>query len=144
MSSIINEINRILRLDDQFSRRPRLTKNGQRSKANVRLRRAIQRRRSWDCHLCGVQFHDISEVTVDHVVPRSLKTYGEKEIVDLACGKCNNVRGNVPILMYRMFQVMQNAYPNIVYDVIPSREERRERYQRGKKLRRALRRASAT
>jgi len=136
MSSILDEVDRVLRLDAQLRLRPRRTKTGRcRNKATSRLYMAINRRRDWTCHICARVFHDLSEVTVDHIVPESERKHGERQVLDLACPKCNNARGNVPLLMYRMFQLFQSAYPTIAQDVVISQEELRRRRNRYHKRR---------
>lgn len=134
MNSIIDEIDRVLRLDGQLQDR------GTRSKKARLLRRAVQARRDWRCHICGREFCNITEATVDHVIPLSTKVPGEQQVVDVACRQCNKRRSNVPITMYRMFQMLQEKYPYIVNDEMPGSRESRRRTRRASKRRALIRR----
>jgi hypothetical protein len=46
------------------------------------------------CAYCGCEFYDLSEATLDHVIPyRLIKTWADWALV-LSCETCNNAKGD--------------------------------------------------
>lgn len=84
----------------------------------------------WVCRLCGGGFKDITEVTIDHVIPQSHRSKNDRHIVQLAHSKCNSKRGNMPIDYFFMYRAFINKFPEHTKDSFSRLRKSRERSQK--------------
>ena len=103
--------------------------SGARKRAN-RLRRARSHGgRAWLCTFCGHEFENLSDVTLDHVLPLTVKEPGTHHRCQLACKACNNERMHVPDAFFRMYVLFRKQHNDFIIDAFPKRRRRRERKQ---------------
>ena len=91
----------------------------------------------WHCALCGVNFNDISEITLDHVTPKRLdkRKTGDNTFVvyQIAHQECNKDRSNMPIILFQMFRVIQKKSPMVACDKFTNKDFWYEKSLRAKK-----------
>lgn len=80
----------------------------------------------WTCHLCGYDFEDITQVTVDHIIPQSDKSQVSNKTL-FACADGNSQRANVPLTMFRMFQLFDKRFHGFVIDKFKAKRENRNK-----------------
>lgn len=76
-------------------RRPRLSAQDRRN-----LMHHIARRCGWRCWWCGRTFRrndPMRRATLDHLVPHSAMGSAQEDNLVLACRRCNELRGDMPV-----------------------------------------------
>jgi 5-methylcytosine-specific restriction endonuclease McrA len=97
-----------------------------------KFRIAAREQGGWFCHLCGREFLDPTQMTVDHLVAKIHGGSNDDSNLRLAHMSCNSERGHMPIDLYRMFHVIRRKFPHHVIDVFSRRRVSRENRQLGR------------
>jgi 5-methylcytosine-specific restriction endonuclease McrA len=126
------EIDRLRNMDNQFWQHHEKTKKG--SVERWRLNRIWERARpnGWHCELCGRPFIKMKEINIDHLIPRSANGSNERSNLRIMHRGCNSAKGNLPVVMFQMFRVLQQRYLGYVIDAFPGKRRSREDKQRHK------------
>ena len=62
-----------------------------------------------NCPYCGVKFNTIEDITLDHVVPKSLGGSDSNKNLLLSCQECNQRKGNMLLTQFiRGYDIVVN------------------------------------
>ncbi|MEU8275697.1 HNH endonuclease signature motif containing protein [Microbispora bryophytorum] len=73
-----------------------MSREGIDSRTKRQLRAAVLRRDGWRCFYCWHRFRGLSEVTLDHLVPRSQGGPWTAANLVVACAPCNEAKADRP------------------------------------------------
>nr|WP_237270680.1 HNH endonuclease signature motif containing protein [Streptomyces caniscabiei] len=81
-------------LPETWKKIPGSSRNDLKSKSRTAKLKRLANRDGSRCAYCGCEFYDLSEATLDHVVPyRLIRSWADWALV-LSCGTCNNAKDN--------------------------------------------------
>jgi 5-methylcytosine-specific restriction endonuclease McrA len=70
---------------------------------------ALLLRDGCSCPYCGVKFETIEDITLDHVVPKSLGGSNSNKNLLLSCQECNGKKGNMLLTQFiRGYDIVVN------------------------------------
>jgi hypothetical protein len=128
----VDESLRVRRLDRFFLDlyKKKGAKSSSRTYAN-KLKRALEANEGkWECRLCGMNFVDPAEISIDHIVPMFFKPLHAPHELQLAHKTCNSARSCMPIDYFFMLRAVRKRFPDHTIDNYVKARKLRELQQR--------------
>ncbi|MGX6604564.1 HNH endonuclease [Micromonosporaceae bacterium Da 78-11] len=78
------------------------------AKRRAQLKRSLSARDGRSCFYCGIGFADLTDATIDHLIPQSVLPGWRQFNLVLACRPCNNRKGDtLPQVFLRQAAAVQ-------------------------------------